>query len=444
MDISNFPTSYLLMTIGLMILLSAYFSGTETAMMALNRYRLRHLVKRGNRGAKKADAMLQRQDRLLGVILVGNNLVNFSAATVATVIGFQLMGDTGVLLAPWILTAVFLVFAEVAPKTLAAERPENWALRAVFVLHPLQKLLMPAVAMVNLISNALVRPFLPRHKEDENQLSTDELKTVVVEGANSVGERQSMLTRILDLESVTVDDIMVPKAEIAAINIDDDLAVIMNIAASSQHTLLPVYKDSFDNVLGILHLRRMARLVSIEEFTKADLLQLTREPYYVPEATPLHTQLLNFQKERQRLALVVDEYGDIQGIVTLEDILEEIVGEFTSDYAANLPEISAQEDGSYVIDGMAVLRDINRALHWNLPTEGPKTLSGLVLERLETIPETNVCLRIDDYQIETLQIKDNIVKTISVRQQSSTPADHEESDSSPGDESPSSEEQAGS
>jgi len=252
------------------------------------------------------------------------------------------------------------------------------------------------------------------------------------------------LTRILDLESVTVDDIMVPKAEIAAINIDDDLAVIMNIAASSQHTLLPVYKDSFDNVLGILHLRRMARLVSIEEFTKADLLQLTREPYYVPEATPLHTQLLNFQKERQRLALVVDEYGDIQGIVTLEDILEEIVGEFTSDYAANLPEISAQEDGSYVIDGMAVLRDINRALHWNLPTEGPKTLSGLVLERLETIPETNVCLRIDDYQIETLQIKDNIVKTISVRQQSSTPADHEESDSSPGDESPSSEEQAGS
>lgn len=430
MDISNFPTSYLLMTIGVMILLSAYFSGTETAMMALNRYRLRHLVKRGNRGAKKADSMLRRQDRLLGVILVGNNLVNFSAATVATVIGFQLMGDTGVLLAPWVLTLVFLIFAEVAPKTLAAERPESWALRAVFILHPLQRLLMPAVAMVNVVSNALVRPFLPRKSADDDQLTTDELKTVVVEGATSVGERQSMLTRILDLESVTVNDIMVPKAEIAAIDIEDELSTILNVASSSQHTLLPIYKDSFDNVLGILHLRRMARLIFQEDFSKADLLQLTREPYYVPEATPLHTQLFNFQREKQRFALVVDEYGDIQGIVTLEDILEEIVGEFTSDYAANMPEISPQDDGSFVIDGMAVLRDINRALRWDLPMNGPKTLSGLVLEHLETIPETNVCLRLGEYQIETLQIKDNIVKTINVRRQSpvSTPDEEPEQD----------------
>ena len=410
-----------------MILLSAYFSGTETAMMALNRYRLRHLVRRGNRGAKKADSMLQRQDRLLGVILVGNNLVNFSAATVATVIGFQLMGDTGVLLAPWILTIVFLIFAEVAPKTLAAERPESWALKAVFVLKPLQNVLMPAVALVNIVSNALVRPFLPS-SNDDNQLTTDELKTVVVEGATSVGERQRMLTRILDLESVTVDDIMVPRAEIAAINIDDELNTIMTTVAASQHTLLPVYKDSFDNVLGILHLRRVARLIFNEDFSKADLLQLTREPYYVPEATPLHTQLFNFQKERQRLALVVDEYGDIQGIVTLEDILEEIVGEFTSDYAANMPEISPQQDGSFVIDGMAVLRDINRALKWDLPINGPKTLSGFVLEHLETIPETNVCLRAGHYQIETRQIKDNIVKSLIIRRQSNPQPEVEDVD----------------
>ncbi len=417
MDINAFPTSYLLMCIGAMILLSAYFSGTETAMMALNRYRLRHLVKRGNRGAKKADSMLQRPDRLLGVILVGNNLVNFSAATVATVIGFQLLGDTGVLLAPWVLTVVFLIFAEVAPKTLAAAQPERWALKAVFVLKPLQRMLMPVVALINLVSNALVRPFLAVSGDNDDQLTKDELKTVVVEGANAVGERQAMLTRILDLESVTVDDIMVPRAEIAAINIDDDLSTIMAMVAASQHTLIPIFKDSFDNVLGILHLRRVARLIMNEEFSKADLLQLTREPYYVPEATPLHTQLFNFQKEKQRLALVVDEYGDIQGIVTLEDILEEIVGEFTSDYAANMPEISPQEDGSFVIDGMAVLRDINRALRWNIPTVGPKTLSGFVLEHLETIPETNVCLRAGDYQIETLQIKDNIVKTLKIRRQ---------------------------
>ena len=427
MNINAFPTSYLLMSIGVMILLSAYFSGTETAMMALNRYRLRHLVRRGNRGAKKADSMLQRQDRLLGVILVGNNLVNFSAATVATVIGFQLMGDTGVLLAPWILTIVFLIFAEVAPKTLAAERPESWALKAVFILKPLQKVLMPAVALVNVVSNALVRPFLPS-SDDDDQLTTDELKTVVVEGATSVGERQRMLTRILDLESVTVDDIMVPRAEIAAINIDDALNTIMTTVAASQHTLLPIYKDSFDNVLGILHLRRVARLIFNEDFSKADLLQLTREPYYVPEATPLHTQLFNFQKERQRLALVVDEYGDVQGIVTLEDILEEIVGEFTSDYAANMPEISPQEDGSFVIDGMAVLRDINRALKWDLPINGPKTLSGFVLEHLETIPETNVCLRAGDYQIETRQIKDNIVKSLIIRRQSTPQPDTEDVD----------------
>lgn len=417
MDINAFPTSYLLLSIGTMILLSAYFSGTETAMMALNRYRLRHLVKNGNKGAKKADTMLQRPDRLLGVILVGNNLVNFSAATVATVIGFQLMGDTGVLLAPWVLTVVFLIFAEVAPKTLAAEQPENWALKAVFALQPLQKVLMPVVVLINLASNALVRPFISRTADSDDQLTKDELKTVVVEGATSVGERQDMLTRVLDLESVTVDDIMVPRAEIAAINIDDDLNTIMTTVAASQHTLLPIYKDSFDNVLGILHLRRVARLLLNKDFSKADLLQLTREPYYVPEATPLHTQLFNFQKGKQRLGLVVDEYGDIQGIVTLEDILEEIVGEFTSDYAANRPEILPQEDGSFVIDGMAVLRDINRSLHWDLPTVGPKTLSGFVLEQLETIPEANVCLWAGEYQIETLQIKDNIVKTLTIRRQ---------------------------
>ena len=417
MDINAFPTSYLLLSIGTMILLSAYFSGTETAMMALNRYRLRHLVKNGNKGAKKADTMLQRPDRLLGVILVGNNLVNFSAATVATVIGFQLMGDTGVLLAPWVLTVVFLIFAEVAPKTLAAEQPENWALKAVFALQPLQKVLMPVVVLINLASNALVRPFISRTADSDDQLTKDELKTVVVEGATSVGERQAMLTRVLDLESVTVDDIMVPRAEIAAINIDDDLNTIMTTVAASQHTLLPIYKDSFDNVLGILHLRRVARLLLNKDFSKADLLQLTREPYYVPEATPLHIQLFNFQKGKQRLGLVVDEYGDIQGIVTLEDILEEIVGEFTTDYAANRPEILPQEDGSFVIDGMAVLRDINRSLHWDLPTVGPKTLSGFVLEQLETIPEANVCLWAGEYQIETLQIKDNIVKTLTIRRQ---------------------------
>ena len=426
MTLNDFPLWILGLSIVVLTVMSAYFSGTETAMMSLNRYRLRHLVKERHRGARKANRMLRRPDRLLGVILVGNNLVNFTAATIATIIGMRLAGDTGVLLAPWILTFTFLIFAEVAPKTLAAQRPEGWSFRAVFGLQPLLRIFYPAVALVNWISNALVKPFVPKDEDRTDDLSTEELKTVVNEGAVAVGERQNMLLRLLELESVTVNDIMVPRSEIVAVDIDDNMTDVMNLIANSQHTLMPVYKESINNVLGILHLRRLARLLYEEDFSKADLLQLTREPYYVPEATPLHTQLLNFQKERQRIALVVDEYGDVQGIVTLEDILEEIVGEFTSDFASNMPEISPQEDGSFVIDGMAVLREINRALRWDLPTNGPKTLNGLVMEHLETIPESNLCLQIDAYQIETLQIKDNIVKNMKIRRIELPDADGEE------------------
>jgi Mg2+/Co2+ transporter CorB len=415
MSLEEIPVAALLLSIVLLTMLSAYFSGTETAMMALNRYRLRHLVKERHRGARKANRLLRRPDRLLGVILIGNNLVNFTAATIATIIGMRLFGDTGVLLAPWVLTLTFLIFAEVAPKTLAAARPEGWAFRAVFALEPLHKALRPGVAFVNWFSNGLVRPFIQDDSESADHLSAEELKTVVNEGARAVGERQDMMVRLLDLEQVSVNDIMVPRTEIVGIDIDDEIADIISLASTSQHTLLPVYKESINNVLGILHLRRLARFLHADSFNKADLMQLTREPYYVPEATPLHTQLLNFQKEKQRIALVVDEYGELQGIVTLEDILEEIVGEFTSDFAANIPEILPQEDGSFLIDGMAVLRDINRALHWGLPIEGPKTLNGLVLEYLETIPESNLCLQIDEYQIETLQIKDNVVKSMKIR-----------------------------
>ena len=409
------PTLYLFLSIALLILLSAYFSGTETAMMALNRYRLRHMVKRGHRGARKANSMLKRQDRLLGVILVGNNLVNFSAATIATIIGYNLLGDTGVLLAPWILTFTFLIFAEVAPKTLAAERPDAWALKAVFVLAPLAKLLHPVVLLINGLSNTLVKPFLSERSEGDDQLTKDELITVVSEGARSVGERQTMMTRLLDLETLTVNDIMIPRTEMVCLDIDDNMADILARVAVSQYTLLPIYKDNFSNMLGVLHLRRLASLLDAKEFTKADLLQLAREPYYVPEATPLHIQLLNFQKEKQRFALVVDEYGDIQGIVTLEDILEEIVGEFTSDFAANIAAITPQADGTFLINGMAMLRDINRMLRWNLPTNGPKTLNGFVLEHLETIPEFNLCIQINEYQIETVQIKDNIIRSLRIR-----------------------------
>ena len=421
-------TSLLMLSISMVLLLcsSAYFSGTETAMMAINRYRLKHLVKKKHRAARISNKLLRYPDRLLGVILIGNNLVNFTAATIATIIGMRLFGDTGVLLAPWVLTATFLVFAEVAPKTLAAERPERWAFKAVYVLEPIQRLLVIPVKMVNLLSNAIVRLFLKNEPAQTNNLSTDELRTVVNEGAKGVGERQNMMVRLLDLEQVSVNDIMIPRGEIEAIDIDSEMNEIVEVASNSQHTLLPIYKESINNIIGILHLRRLARFMGSNEFTKSDLMQLTREPYYIPEATSLDKQLIRFQAEKQRIALVVDEYGELQGLVTLEDILEEIVGEFTSDFSANIPEILPQDDDSFVIDGGALLRDINRALDWELPISGPKTLNGLVLEHLETIPEENLCIQIDNYQIETLQLSDNMVKNLKCARVASNSLAHKE------------------
>ncbi|MEQ8857796.1 MAG: HlyC/CorC family transporter [Pseudomonadales bacterium] len=416
MNLSELSSETLAIIVAVLVVMSGYFSGSETAMVALNRYRLRHLVKEGHRGATKADRLLKRPDRLLGVILIGNNLVNFTAASVATVLGIRLMGDTGVVLAPVIVTIIFLIFSEVAPKTIAAQIPEQIAFRSVYILEPLLRFLYPGVVFINGFSNVLVKPFLPKHADEgpRDSLTADELRTVVNEGVVLPEQGQNMMLSILDLEKVTVDDIMVPRSEIIGVDIDDDMSSILSLLASSQHTRLPVYKDEIDNMLGILHLRRVARYLSSPEMNKADLMQLTEEPYYVPEATPLHTQLINFQKEKKRIALVVNEYGDVRGIVTLEDILEEIVGEFTTDFAANLPEIHPQTDGSFLIDGLAVLRDINRALGWDLPTHGPKTLNGLVLEHLETLPESNLCLRIDDYLIETLQIKDNVIKNLKI------------------------------
>ena len=411
MSLADFPSWALFVTILVLTVLSAYFSSSETAMMALNRYRLRHLVKQKNLAARKANRLLRRPDRLLGVILIGNNFVNFLAASIGTVIGLRLFGDSGVVLAPIAMTIFFLIFAEVTPKTIAAHTPERLAFFSVFILDPLLKALRPLVWFTNTISNALVRPFVKSPEPPGGApLSADELRTVVDESARIPGQHQDMLLGVLDLEHVTVNDIMVPRNEIVGLDVDDDMDEILAVLANSQHTRLPVYKDNINNVLGMLHLRRLARHLGQGELTRAELMRLTREPYYVPEATPLHTQLIKFKQEKRRIALVVDEYGDIQGIVTLEDILEEIVGEFTTDFAANIPEIHPQPDGSYLIDGTAVLRDINRVLGWDLPTSGPKTLNGLILETLETIPEANLCLQVDEFRIETLQVSDNVVK----------------------------------
>lgn len=381
-------------------------------MMALNRYRLKHLSNEGHGGARRAGRLLERPDRLLGVILIGNNLANFTAASLATLLAIRILGEDGVAWAPVICTVVFLVFAEVAPKTIAAIYPEKFALPSSYLLQLLLWICFPFVWLVNSIANGLLYLFGIRHGEaGEDHLSVEELKTVVYEGSQIAGHHQDMMLGVLDLGNVTVDDIMVPRTEIIGINIEDDMEDIVNQIRSVQHTRLPVFKEDIDRIIGILHVRNAAKFLIDGELSKAALLQETVEPYFVPENTPLQTQLIKFQKEKRRIAMVVDEYGDIQGIVTIEDILEEIVGEFTTDMAAASVDIHPQDDGSYLVDGGTHIRMINRTLSWELPQDGPKTLNGLITEHLETIPEANVCFTIENYRIEIVQIQDNMIRT---------------------------------
>lgn len=409
-------TELLFLILLLLIILSGFFSSSETGMMSLNRYRLKHLTRSGHKGAQRASKLLDRTDQLIGVILIGNNFVNIFASSIATIIALRLWGDAGIAIATALLTFVILIFAEVTPKTLAALYPEKIAFPASFILTPLLKLLYPLVWSVNLITNNLLKLLgIKQTNQDTDNLSREELRTLVNEaGALIPRKHQDMLVGILDLEKVTVNDIMVPRNEIVGIDIEDDFSDIITQIESSQHTRLPIYKNDINNIIGILHLRNLTRVLSQETPNKASLLQECREPYFVPESTPLHTQLMNFQKEKRRIGIVVDEYGDIMGIATMEDILEEIVGEFTTNFSANSADITPQDDGSFIIDGSATIRTINKTLSWNLPTSGPKTLNGLITEALESIPDTSVCLKIHKHQMEIRQIKDNVVKTVRI------------------------------
>jgi len=415
--LSDVPLGVLFGALIILILLSAFFSGSETGMMALNRYRLRHLVKGQHKGAKRAAELLERPDRLIGLILIGNNFINIVASMLAALIAWRILGEPGLALAPFVLTIVILVFAEVAPKTLAALHPERIAFPAAIVLKPLLKILYPVVAVINWLANGVLRLFrVSPHDVDYHQLSTDELRTVVNEAGALISRRyQSMLVSILDLEKVTVDDIMVPRNEINGIDIDDDLDEIIDLLVHSQHTKLPLYRGDIDDVLGILHLRKVLEPLEHGELTRDSLIDNANEPYFVPAGTPLDTQLRNFQRQRQRIGLVVDEYGDVDGLVTLEDLLEEIVGEFTTDPSDHSPDVHPQADGTYLVDGSANVRELNRSMRWELPTDGPKTVNGLVLEYLESIPEPGTSLLIAGYPVEIVQIGGNAVKTARIK-----------------------------
>ena len=411
------PLSILFSILFVLIILSAFFSSSETGMMALNKYRLRHLVKEKHRSATMVSKLLEKPDRLIGVILFGNNVVNFLAAAIATVIGFRLLGDYGVAASPFIIAIIFIIFAETAPKTYAAIRPEKIAFPSAYILTPLLKLFYPIVFVINKISNTLLIPFgINTKNKEESPLSQDELRMIVHEaGAAISSNHQDMLLGILELEKVSVDDIMVPRNELVGIDLNDSVADILEQLTHCQHTRLIVYRENIDNIVGILHLRHVLRILGREkDFTIDELEKLTIEPYYLPEGTPLHTQMLNFQKQKRRIGLVVDEYGVLQGMVTLDDILEEIIGEFTTDLQTFNKDIQPQEDGSFFVDGGTTIRDINKQLDWELPTEGPKTINGVILEHLEDIPEAGTSLRINDYTFEITQVVDNAVKKVKI------------------------------
>lgn len=413
---NELPIGLLLIALVVLIIISGFFSGSETSLMALNKYRLRHLVRNKHAGALRANRLLEHPDRLISLILLGNNAVNIMITLLAAIIMLRLFGELNVFTSTVILTFIMVLFAEVTPKTLAALHPERFAFPASWILSPLMRIGQPVVWFFNKLTHGIFKVLrIDTTHKDSMHLSPDELRTVVIEAGSMIPlSHQDMLLSILDLEQVSVDDIMVPRGEIIGIDIEDDWQTILDQLYSAQHTRIPVYRGDINHVIGIVHLRRTIKLLTEENFNRETLLAIVPEAYFVPEGTPLHTQLLNFQRAKRRIALVVDEYGDVQGLVTLEDILEEIVGEFTTDPAASIKEVHPQEDGTWLVDGSANIREINKLLEWDLPVDGPKTLNGLILEHLEAIPEAGTSLKVADYLMDIMQVSENAVKTAKI------------------------------
>ncbi len=417
------PVGLLVVLIIVLLALSAFFSGTETALMSLNRYRLRHLARSGHRGARVAEWLLQRPDRLIGLILLGNNAVNIAAASLVTVLAQRLGGQGLVLVATFLLTVVVLIFCDVAPKTIAALNPTRIALPAALVYYPLLKVTYPIVWLLNLVANALLRLVGVRPDQiASHSLSAEELRTVVAEAGVMVPRRhQRMLLSILDLDAVTVDDVMVPRQEILGIDLDRSWEENLALIQTSPHNRLPVYREYIDNIIGVTRIRDLLPELARGELTQALLLERIREPYFVPEGTPLNKQLLNFQQHRRRSAFVVDEYGDVQGLITTQDIINELVGELDQDSTPTDLGVTKESDRSYVVDASANVRQLNRVMNWNLPTDGPKTLNGLIVEQLATIPETGTGVTVADYPIEILDTSEHGVTRVRVFAPGSVP-----------------------
>ncbi len=389
-------------------------------MMALNRYRLKHKVKSGHKGAILAQKLLESPDRLLGVILLGNNFVNIFASSIATIIAMKLIGEAGIALAAGLLTLVILVFAEVAPKTLAALYPEKIAYPAAFILTPLLKLLSPLVWMVNFFANGFLRLFRIKvhHHDDQHSLTQEELQTLINEATSQLPDHyRSMLSSVLQLESVTVEDVMIPKQDMYAVDIEQPFEQFLKAIQKSPYTRIPIYRNSLDDdLIGILNLRRALPVLMRDDVRMKDIIKLVRPAYYIPETTSLSVQLGKFNEKKRRMALIVDEYGDLQGLLTMEDLLEEIVGKLSTDSKAKPVEetVELNADGSMTIDASEFIRDLNKAYELDLPTHGPKTLNGLIQEELESFPAAGTCIKIGDYVLEVTEIADNAIETVKL------------------------------
>ncbi|QTH65063.1 HlyC/CorC family transporter [Psychrosphaera ytuae] len=413
----DISTGSLFIALAVLILISAYFSSSETGLMAINKYRLKHLENEGHKGALRVSKLMARPDQLIGLILIGNNLVNVGASFLAAEIGRRLYGDVGLAAAAVVLTFVILIFAEVTPKTLAALHPEKVAYPSSFVLNLLMKLLYPFVILINFITNGILVMLKVSAKDrEEHSLSSEELRTVVNESSGLLQDKQqNMLVNLLDIENIKVEDIMVPRNEIFALDINSEWKDIQRALANAQHTRLLLYRDNIDDAVGFIHVRDALRLLAKDEFSKSQLLRAVREIYFTPEGTSIFILMQKLQQNKERIGLVVDEYGDIQGLFTLEDILEEIVGDFTTGMAVyTSDDVEELKDGSFVIEGGANIREINKEMNWELPTDGPKTLNGLVLEYMEDIPEENIMIEIDDYMVEIIDVTDNKVAKVRV------------------------------
>lgn len=384
-------------------------------MMALNRYRLRHLVQVGSRGAKLTSQLLAQTDKLLGVILLGNTLLNAAATTLSTIIAVQLFGDKEIVLglSTVCITFMLLVFSEITPKIIGASQPERIALPASYLLTPLLKLSYPAVWIVNLFAKALLWLLRFKPAVEAHKLSLEELRTLVLEASHFIPQKhQSILLNLLELENITVNDVMTPRNHIEAVDIEAPQEVIRRQLATCYHTRLPVYQSQLDNIVGILHVRKALNLGLEQQFNAENLRGMLREAYFIPAGTPLFSQLQLFQENQDRLGLVVDEYGELMGLVTIEDIVEEIVGEFTTHSPAKSLMLHEQQDGSFLVEGGSLLRDLNRKLGLKLPLDGPKTLNGLILEHFRDIPETGTSLKIAGYPVEIVQTQDRVVKVV--------------------------------